>query len=308
MSAGFIGRERQLRSSCTFEIPAHESRAQGPLRALEEAVALLAPFRFRPEKRPGLDPSELLSFDPEALARTWVENLAERLNLLLYRARVAPRSKEIKTNYKRLRGKLLDIYDELASLDDWSRLHLHSPSGPQLASELLPPVGELGCGGFAGNAAQIVSKIDSVLLSLPADRGGRQNHDEHFLGTAKTRFVREAFGLFDSYHPRSASSTEGAPFHTFTHRVYEYATGEHDEDRAALSHKIRSLITPLHQYQRADKGYWAIEMKIRGLASDGPECAKLRERQRYFDKQKQMLEPVFTPALGRVKTSTSKKK
>lgn len=295
-------------SSWTFETPAHVLRAKGPRRALEEAVAVLAPFRFGPKKRPGLDPSELLSFDPEELARASVENLAEYLNVSLYQARFALRSKEIKTNLKRLSGKLLDICEEFSSLDDWSRLHLQSPSGPQLDPELLPPVGEVGRGGFAERAAQLARKIDSVLLTMPTDRGGRQNHDENFLGTAKTRFVREAFDLFDSYHPRSARSTEGAPFHTFTHRVYEYATGEHDEDRAAISHKIRSLITALHQYKRADEAGWAIEMKISGLTTDNSEIAKLRERQRQFDKRKQALEPVFTPALGRVAKRQPRKK
>lgn len=297
-----------MRSSWTFETPAHVVRAKGPRRALEEAVAVLAPFKFRPKKRPGLDPSELLSFDPEELAGAFVDSLAESLNDLLYRARFAPRSKEIKANFKRLRSKLLDICEEFSSLDDWSRLHLQNPSEPQLAPELLPPVGEVDRGGLAESAAQIARKIDSVLLTLPTDRGGRQNHDEHFLGTAKTRFVREAFDLFDSYHPRSASSTEGAPFHTFTHRVYEYATGEHDEDCAAISHKIRSLITALHQYNRADEGDWTIEMKISGLATDDPEFAKLRDRQRQFSRKKQELEPVFTPALGRVAKRQPRKK
>ncbi|WP_370129107.1 hypothetical protein [Bradyrhizobium yuanmingense] len=237
-----------------------------------------------------------------------MDNLAEYLNVSLYQARFAPRSKEIKTNLKRLRGKLLDICEVLSSLDDWSRLHLQNPSGPQLAPELLPPLRGAGRGEFAERAAQMARKIDSVLLTMPADRGGRQNHDEHFLGTAKTRFVREAFDLFDSYHPRSASSTEGAPFHTFTHRVYEYATGEHDEDRVAVSHKIRSLITALHQYKRADEGDWAIEMKISGLATNDPQHAKLRERQHQFSKKKQSLEHVFTPALGRVAKRQPRKK
>ncbi|MBR0704575.1 hypothetical protein JQ599_32050 [Bradyrhizobium diazoefficiens] len=296
-----------MRSSWTFETPAHVVRAKGPRRALEEAVAVLAPFKFHPKKRPGLDPSELLSFDPEELAGAFVDSLAESLNDLLYRARLAPRSKEIKTNFKRLRSKLLDICEEFTALDDWSRLHLQNLSGPQLAPELLPPAREPR-GGFAESAAQIARKIDGVLLTLPTDRGGRQNHDEHFLGTAKTRFVREAFDLFDSYHPRSATSTEGAPFHTFAHRVYEYATGEHDEDCAAISHKIRSLITALHQYKRADEAGWAIEMKIRSLRTDHSDIAKLRERQRQFDKKKQALEPVFTPALGRVAKRQPRKK
>ncbi|MGX9427922.1 MULTISPECIES: hypothetical protein [Bradyrhizobium] len=295
-----VHRERQVKKRWTFETPTHAGCARGPLRAREEAVALLAPFKHRPKKRPGIDSSELLSMDPETLARASVEGLAEYLNSLLNRAHLAPRSKEIKANLKRLRSKLLDICGELASLDDWSRLHLQSSSEPRFDLELLPPVAGLGRGGFAEGAAQIASRIHSVLLTLPDDRGGRQNHDEHFLGTAKTRFVREAFDLFDSYHPRTASSTEGAPFHTFVHRVYEHATGEHDEDSAALSHKIRSLITALHQYQMADEGFWAIEMKISDLAIDDPECAKLRERQREFSKQKQALESIFVPALGRV--------
>lgn len=281
---------------------------QHRLEALQIAVSLLRPFNRRFKKMPGLDASELLAIDPETLARSSVENLADQLTKLLKSAPLAPRTKEIRRTLKQLRSKLQDIRSRMTSLDFWSRLHLHSLSEPQLPDRLLPPLGGIGCGGFAEDAARIARKIDSLLLTLPADLGGPHSHYERFLGDVKTIFVREAFDLFDSYHPRTASSDEGGPFHTFIHKVYEYATGVHDEGKAGLSHRVRSLITPLHKYQKADESYWAIEMKIIGLGTNRREYAKLRARQDRFSKQKQELETQFVPALARAEKRQPRQK
>lgn len=297
-----------MRGTSTFAPPADAVRVRGPLRALEEAVDLLAPFNYTPKKRPGLDASEMLSIDPEILARALVENLAEHLNALLFRARHAPRSRQIKTNLRRLRKKLLDICGELGALDDWSRFHLTSPVGPQLRPGVLPPIVEDGRGEFAETAATIASKVQSVLLNLPPDLGGRRKHDEHLLGSAKLRFIREAFELFDAYHPGQATSSDGTPFLIFVHKVYEYATRVHDENRAGLEGKFRSHIKSLHAYKKADEGYWATEMKIIALATDDPNLAKLQQQKKRFSKRKEDLELGFVPALKRAGKRQPRKK
>jgi len=117
-----------VRKPWTFETPQDALRPKGPVRARDEAIALLAPFVCVRIKRPGLDPSELLSTDPVLLAIAAVENLTKNLNALLYRAEHAPRSKEVRGKLERLRTKLKDIRSELEVLDDWTRLHLQGLS------------------------------------------------------------------------------------------------------------------------------------------------------------------------------------
>ena len=131
------------------------------------------------------------------------------------------------------------------------------------------------------------------------DQGGRQNHEERFLGSAKIRFICEAFELFDSYHPGSATSTEGAPFHTFVHRVYEYATSESDEDRAALSYLLRELITPLGKYQACENESWLIEGQLSEVRPNSIEYLRLRRRQSECDSEMRKLKVHFTPSLRR---------
>lgn len=196
---------------------------------------------------------------------------------------------------------LLDVSRELSSLDDLTRLTLEDPyriSG--LDPQLFPPLADADAGGFAGLAAKFAAHIQKRIISLPHDRGGRQNYAELLLGTAKTRFVEKAFEIFESYHPGTATSSEGSNFWKFVHLVYEHATGEHEEDRIAISHKIRSLITPLHQRRAVEKKLSAIDKKLDKMSPNDPERRALRERARKLDKRKRELEAAFTPLLGRV--------
>ncbi len=287
-----------------FGTPLEAEAPKGPRRALKEAVALLAPYNFTPKKRPGLDTSELLQTDPEVRATASVVNLAEYLNAVLYRAEQGPRGKDIFANFEALSGKLRNLSREISSLDDWARFHLQKDLG-ELDPKLMPPFGASEAGGFARLADQFAAHIEITMATLRGyygghkvvDRGGRQNHDERFLGSAKTRFVREAFDLFESYHPQRATSTEGAPFHTFVHRVYEYATNEPDEDRAALSHLLRHHITTLGKYQSSENERWNIEEQLTEIPANSIGYAQLRQRQSECDSEMRKLMPEFVPLL-----------
>jgi len=106
---------------------------------------------------------------------------------------MGPRTKEVSAKMKKLRKMLLDIHREIDSSDDWTRLHLDVWSQSSgLDPKLLPPVAGSRAGGFAEITLKFASYIEDLLTTLPLDRGGRQNHEEQFLGTAKTNFVREA--------------------------------------------------------------------------------------------------------------------
>jgi hypothetical protein len=290
--------------------PEDEMRPKGPWRALEEAVAILAPFELNLIKRGSLDGSELKSEDPEMMARASVHNLAEDLNSAVYRARHAPRVKEMVAGLTKSRDLLRNASSAIASLDDWSRFHLSADLyASSLEPRWLPPYGSTEPGEFVELAVNLANQLDEVITNLRAwyggnqaiDQGGRHSHEERFLGTAKTRFVRDAFEIFDTYHPRTASSPDGSPFHTFVHKVYEFATGDHDEDKAAISYKLRELITPLHQHKEANRGYWAIEEKLSSVAPNSPEYRELTRQQNEFRRKMSKLEAIFVPNLGRVK-------
>jgi hypothetical protein len=240
-----------------------------------------------------------------------VHNLAEDLNSALYRARHAPRVKEMVAGLTESRDLLRQTGSALASLDDWSRFHLITRSElsfEAVSPHWLPPYGSAEPGEFVELALNVADQIDDVIASLRViyggkkaiDQGGKHSHEERFLGTAKTRFVQDAFEIFDNYHPRSATSSDGSPFHTFVHRVYEFATGEHDEDRVVLSHKLRELITALHQYKETEREYWAIDEQLSTVAPDSAEYLRLRELQNEASRRKSKLNAVFIPTLGRI--------
>jgi len=289
-----------------FKIPKGADSPKGPDRALKEAVALLAPFDFTPKKRPGLDTSELLEADPEGIATAFVMNLAKHLNAFLYCARFGQRGRDVFAKMEKLRGMLVKLSREISSLDDWTRFHLQDDRG-KLETKFLPPFGVSEAGSFEKLADQFAEHIENAMASFRAyyggneivDQGGRQNHEERFLGSAKIRFICEAFELFDSYHPGSATSTEGAPFHTFVHRVYEYATSESDEDRAALSYLLRELITPLGKYQACENESWLIEGQLSEVRPNSIEYLRLRRRQSECDSEMRKLKVHFTPSLRR---------
>nr|AWL93064.1 hypothetical protein CIT37_13270 [Bradyrhizobium ottawaense] len=131
-----------------------------------------------------------------------------------------------------------------------------------------------------------------------ADRGGAQNYEDRFLGPVKNRFIREAFDVFDAYHPGSASSSDGSPFFCFVHKVFEFATGEHDEDKMALGYKLRELISALHGFSRAKAEYWSIELMLNSGDQDDPTRGDLERRQREAKKQMELHQRKLVPALA----------
>ncbi|MFZ2159513.1 MAG: hypothetical protein WAV72_25795 [Bradyrhizobium sp.] len=290
--------------------PEEEMSPKGPERALEEAVGLLAPFELHLIKRRSLDGSDIKAFDAQMIARANVHHLAEYLNSALYRARHAPRVKEMAVGLMESRDLLRKAAAAVASLDDWSRFHLMNRSElsfDAVKPHWLPPYGSIEPGEFVKLSLEIADQIDDVITKLRAmyggkqaiDQGGKHSHEERFLGTAKTRFVQEAFEIFDSYHPRTATSADGSPFHTFVHRVYEFATGDYDEDSVTLSYKLRELITALHQFKETQRELWAIDEQLDTVAPDSAEYFQLCEQQKEVSRRQSELRRIFIPNLGR---------
>ena len=247
--------------------------------------------------------------DPHLLACAEVHNLAEYLNNALYRARRAPRVKEVVAELERARDHLRDANSAIASLGGWSRFHLRGlseRSSDAVALRWLPSYDDENAGEFVELSSRIAVQMDEVVGTLQkgfgdgqiADRGGAQNYEDRFLGPVKNRFIREAFEVFDAYHPGSASSSDGSPFFCFVHKVFEFATNEHDEDKMALGYKLRELISALHGYNRAKTEYWSIELILNSGDQSAPAKADLERRKREAKKQMELHERKFVPSLA----------
>ncbi|WOH74024.1 hypothetical protein RX330_02555 [Bradyrhizobium sp. NDS-1] len=290
--------------------PKAEIEPKGPQHAFEGAVALLAPFKRRLEAHAPADAREAIAAqDPRLLASAEVHSLAEDLNSALYRARQAPRVKDVVAELGRARDLLREANSAIVSLGGWSRFHLRTPSevyGDGVEPRWLPSYEDGNAGEFVGLASRIADQMDEVVGKLQkvfgdgqiADRGGAQNYEDRFLGPVKNRFIREAFDVFDAYHPGSASSSDGSPFFCFVHKVFEFATGEHDEDKMALGYKLRELISALHGYSRAKAEYWSIELMLDPGDQSDPTRDDLERRQRKAKRQMELHERKLVPALG----------
>lgn len=299
--------------------PDVEIEPKGPQHAFDEAVALLAPFKRKLDDHAPADAREALaSHDPHVLAQAEVYSLAEYLNNALYRARRAPRVKDIVANLGRARDLLREANSAITSLDGWSRFHLYGFS--QLSrhgveGRWLPSYESDDAGEFVELAADIADQMDGVIGRLQnsygdgqiADRGGAQSYEDRFLGSVKTRFIREAFEVFDAYHPERASSTDGSPFFSFVHKVFEFATGECDEDRLALAYKLRELISALHSYKKAKAEYWKIDQALNTKNPGDPVVDQLSQRQWELTREIRQLEAKFVPSRDRAQSSTSAK-
>ncbi|MBR0995565.1 hypothetical protein JQ580_33145 [Bradyrhizobium japonicum] len=292
--------------------PNAEIEPKGPQHAFEGAVDLLAPFKRRLEAHAPADAREAMmtaAKDPRLLACAEVHNLAEHLNSALYRAREAPRLKDVVAELGRARDLLRDANLAIVSLDGWSLFHLRGSSEgyrDKVEPRWLPSYEDGSAGEFVELSSRIADQMDEVVGMLQrrfgdgqiADRGGVQNYEERFLGPVKNRFIREAFDVFDAYHPERASSSDGSPFFCFVHRVYEFATGEHDEDKVALGYKLRELISALHAYSRAKAEYWRIELMLDSGDQNDPTRADLQDRQREAKKQMELHERKLVPGLA----------
>ncbi|MGX1167911.1 hypothetical protein AB7M16_004177 [Bradyrhizobium sp. USDA 372] len=290
--------------------PNAEIEPKGPQHAFEGAVALLAPFERRLEAHAPADAREVMAAqDPRLLACAEVHSLAEALNSALYRARQAPRVKDVVAELGQARDRLREANLAIVSLGEWSRFHLRTPSELHcdgVEPRWLPSYEDGSAGEFVGLSSRIADQMEGVVGKLQkmfgdgqvADRGGAQNYEERFLGPVKNRFIREAFEVFDAYHPGSGSSSEGSPFFCFVHMVYEFATGEHDEDKMALGYKLRELISALHGYSRAKAEYWSIELMLNSSGQDDATRDDLERRQRKAKREMELHEGKFVPALA----------
>jgi hypothetical protein len=291
----------------TFDVPEEQSRPKGPARALDEAVEILGPFDHANAKTSARD--EVIE-----LARGFL-----RWDGIV---RGAPRSKEIVQRLTDLQLSLWSVVEQIQSTDDWTRFHLREkelsdlPQEHRFDASWMPEPASSNAGDFARLAQKFADFIDEPIATIRAlmgggeviDQGGRQNHAERYVGNPKAHLVREAFDVFDNFHPGIATSAEGADFHTFVHRVYELATAEHDEDKAVITYLIKTLIKPLRELKAVDQEAQSIAFRLENSACDDPNYRDL-ERQLLQSLERQLeLETPFRPLLAHIAVRQPPKK
>jgi hypothetical protein len=306
-----VGERKRL----TFKIPDEAARAKGPFKALERAVEFLAPFeRIQDPRDHFIDTTEYDAYPPRDLALAALAGIAESYNARQHQAICSPRIKEAEQNFQSLQQNLRTFSEQLRNMDDLSRFHLQSVvQTDRLDPKLLPQWASDDCVELVDICDVIAETIASAIRRQreyfgDPDRVGRQGHYERFLGSAKTRFVSDAFNVFENYRPGCATSSEGSEFFRFVHLVYQYATKQSHEEKVSLSHLLRSLITPLRESRAADLEYWSIETRLESIDVTSAEHAALIARQDELHRITSQLQHKFVPGLRRSLRSTPPKK
>ncbi|MDA9496055.1 hypothetical protein XI05_00480 [Bradyrhizobium sp. CCBAU 11357] len=269
-------------------VPDKEVRPKGKQSARDEAVRLLKPFARVWECGEPHDEfrRQAKEITPRELAEIEVESLAEDLNSMLYRARTSPRLKDVVAGLTQSRESLEAANSALSSLDGWSRFHLASRS--ELAgveAKWLPPLDCSGPGEFVELSSRIARQIEATIDDLrirfgghdTADRGGRSRYEERFFGPVKGRFVKEAFELFEAYHPGRATSHAESDFCEFVHHVYAYATNVTKEDSVAIAYKLREIVGRLREAKKLRLEIRKIEERMQVVSRDSIEYQVLHE-------------------------------
>ncbi|MEY9432527.1 hypothetical protein ABH975_007842 [Bradyrhizobium ottawaense] len=240
------------------------------------------------------------------LAQIEVERLAEDLNSMLYRARTSPRLKDVVAGLAQSREFLEAANSALSSLDGWSRFHLASRSElAGIEAKWLPPPDCSGQGDFVELSSRIARQIDATIDDLrirfgghdTADRGGRNRYEERFLGSVKGRFVKEAFELFEAYHPGRATSHAESKFCEFVHHVYGYATKVTKEDSIAITYKLREIVGSLRKAKKLRLEIRKIEERMQVVSRDSIEYEVLHEAHKQKRKGVAAADSKVVPSL-----------
>jgi hypothetical protein len=259
----------------------------GSAEAFERAKEELGPFTFNHEPK-------LLTLCP---CETCVEESIRDLAIEFNRRRLiidgAPRSKNVADNLTRVALAADELADALKSLDDYSRDKLLIPT------KYLDDQDEIvrlykAAGGMDLPTPETAEKAASDgaivqrLLSLeeyvsyridrftswrgfdaPVDKGGNTNLLKERYGPPAWWLVKGAWIIFENCKPGVAKGAEDSSFHCFVNHIYEYATGE-TEENSTLLNWIKKLARSLRYHDVLLQQLGPLEVELDDLKLDPP--------------------------------------
>lgn len=259
---------------------------KGSQDAFESAKAILAPFKS--EHNPS---TSALFCACEKCMEQNIRHVATAFNARALIIQGAPRKRIVVDNLQRLREGAKSFADLLVALDDYSRNELLTPFeclGPADPSAQLYEAarivnlptpetrdGAASDGVLVERLRALEQYVDLCITAFtaadgegaPVDRGGNTNLLKKQYGPPTKYMVARCWYFFEMCRPGEATASETGPFLAFVNSVYEYATGELEEN-ATLLNWAKKLARPLrHQFENR-KQQAACEIELDRLKRD----------------------------------------
>jgi hypothetical protein len=99
------------------------------------------------------------------------------------------------------------------------------------------------------------------------DRGGNTNLMKERFGPPTWHIVKNCWYFFENCRPGEATASDTGPFLKFVNSVYEYATGEIEENSTLLNW-IKKLARPLRHHDKLLQKLGPLEVELDDLKLD----------------------------------------
>ena len=204
----------------------------------------------------------------------------------------APRKKTVADNMRRVRDGARFFAETLVALDDYSRDRLLIPCKfleyddpilrPYKAAQGMdlpkPETAEMPAsdGPLVERLRALAEYVDWRLEEFTGwdeeegvsfDRGGNTNLMKERFGPPTWHIVKDCWYFFENCRPGEATASETGPFLQFVNSVYEYATGEIEENSTLLNW-IKKLARLLRHHDKLLQKLGPLEVELDELKLD----------------------------------------
>jgi hypothetical protein len=203
----------------------------------------------------------------------------------------APRKKTVADNMRRVRDGARVYAETLVALDDYSRARLLIPSKflehddpmrlykaaqgldlPKPETAETPASDGLLVERLRALAEHADRRLEEFTgwdeeVGVSFDRGGNTNLMKERLGPPTWRIVKDCWYFFENCRPGEATASETGPFLQFVNCVYEYATGEIEENSSLLNW-IKKLARLLRHHDKLLQKLGPLEAELDELKLD----------------------------------------
>jgi hypothetical protein len=137
-----------------------------------------------------------------------------------------------------------------------------------------------------------------------ADVGGNTNLLKEMAGAPEWGLVLGGWYVYDLFKPDTATTTEGGPFHLFLMNVFEFATGQ-DQEESKLVPLIKKIVMAGRRFKQIAKREKVLGQELDDLEDDDFRCrdpdraAEIQRELVFLQAQRILLAPSLEPPSAR---------
>ena len=198
-----------------------------------------------------------------------IVDIATQINARMHLMEGAPRKKTVAKNLRRVSEAASNLAEALVGLDDYSREYLTVLDAPDRIGPIVNAYDAAAAGTLPrpeteqepasdGRFVETILGLERYVTmrlewltgcdeSEAADKGGNTNLLKEGLSPQGWYIVRRCWIVFENCRPGEATSSETGAFAAFVNAVYEYATGE-TEENSTLLNWTKKLAKPLRRH------------------------------------------------------------